>query len=320
MVVGRKRIQAGIPMRPYRGGYERASGLLFRGVVVATYELDNSNHPEAVATEGVDAVAIYCDVLIYSSMWNQRFQFLKSVLVSQDIGGMHRGRVWKPRAAKLDVTEPNQQALDLDRKANPANLDGDHVLVGFIDDNLNQPVILRGIPHPSADTGNEVKEPGKRMRLKVADGDPDFWKHHGGFYGISDAGDFVVDLTEAYSGEGLKADGTERPAAEDGTTGNYLVKLPKSGKVTVQIEGGASFDLDLKDSDAKMTLGDGAVSMAVAERIQTLYNTLKTKLDAADIHVHPDAFGGTGVTTVPVVAPVFDTKIVSDKAKMPDTT
>ncbi len=310
------RIQAGIPLRPQPSNYASAGGLLLRGVVTVTYELDNGDHPETDTAAGEDPVAIYCDVLIYSGLWNQRFQYLRAVLVTQEVGGIHRGRVWKPRASKIDITESD---IDLNRATNPANLDGDHVLVGFLDDNLNQPAILRGIPHPAADTGNAEKEAGKRIRLKVADGDPDFWKHHGAFFGVSDAGDFVVDTTEAYVGPDLETNGNERSAAEDGSTGNYAVKLPKGSTVTVEIEGGANLLLEEKDGDAKITVGDGTQGVCLAQQFQTFWDTdppaSGVKL-SHDQHLHGTAMGPSGIPTI--LFPVFKVAVISTKAKVPD--
>ncbi len=303
-------------MIPRREGFERANGLLLRGVVTTTYELDNTDHPEQDDTGAVDAVAIYCDVLVYSSMWNQRWQMLRTCLVTQEIGGMHRGRVWKPRATTIDITDP-VGGYDLDRATNPAELDGDHVLIGFLDDNLNQPIVIRGIPHPSADTGNEEKIPGKRLRLKIADGDPDFWKHHGGFYGIDDNGDFVVDLTEANKGQTDSA-GKEPEATTDGSSGNYKIKLPENSEFRLLIKDLVSFVLNLGGADATAVLGTGDVSVAIGEKLEALWGTLVGKLNAADAHIHPDAFGGTGPTTIPVVAPVYDTKINSPNLNIPD--
>jgi len=206
------RIQSGVPSKSYNPRFSKANGLNIRGVVTTTYLTDDDNHPIVSRSENTtEGVAVYCDVLCYSSMSSMRFQFLPAVLVSQDIGGMHRGRVWKPRASSIDKTG---DAIDYDGLTNPADLDGDHVLVGFIDDNLNQPVILRGIPHPSADIGNEDRAVGNRIKLKAIDGDPDFWKHHGSFYGISNDGDFVTDTRFANDGE-LEGDDQNKLAHED---------------------------------------------------------------------------------------------------------
>ena len=209
--------QASIPKveRLMRG--QRANGLLLRGCVTATYLVDST---ERVGNDsywlGETPVACYCDVLCYSGIPGQRWIFLRKVLVSQDRGGIHNGKVWKPRAAKIDITEVEFVA---DGGTNPANWDGDHVLVGFMEDNLNLPIILRGIPHPAQDTGGTEKEVGHRLRLKVADGDPDFCKHYGSFYGLDEKGDFTVDLTQAYSAD-LEANGNEPAPPGDGSVGS----------------------------------------------------------------------------------------------------
>ena len=93
------RIQSGVPSEMHPIRTHSARGLLLRGVVTATYLIDDSSHPER--RDNSEPLAVYCDVLIYSSMARQQFNFLPKVLVSQETGGMHRGRVWKPRAATL---------------------------------------------------------------------------------------------------------------------------------------------------------------------------------------------------------------------------
>jgi hypothetical protein len=229
----------------------------------------------------------------------------------------------------MDVTGA---ALDANKVTNPANLDGDHVLIGFLNDSLSEPIILKGLPHPITDTGQEdggAAEAGHRLLLKVADGNPDFWKHRGAFYGVSDDGDFVVDLTRAYATD-LDSEGKQPTPPADGTTGNYKVKIPTASKLTVEIAGGDNLELDLKDGNAKLTLGDGAVSVAVADHLATLYNGLKSKLDTFDGHTHgagtlqdsvPAACSGsTAGPSVTVGAAVWDSDIESDKLTIPDTT
>jgi hypothetical protein len=313
-------LQSGVPKTRRQGRAGKANGLLLRGVVVVTYVFDDPGHPEVDLD---DRATVYCDCVVFTNIPGSRWHLLPSVLVSQDHGGIHRGRVWKPRAASLDITG---SAVDMNKATNPANLDGDHVLIGFLNDNLNEPVILKGLPHPAADTGQADEDAGHRLRLKVADGDPDFWKHRGAFYGISDDGDFVADLTQAYATD-IGADGKQPTPPADGTTGNYKVKLPAASKLTVEIAGGDSLELDLKDANAKLTLGDGTKSVAVAEWLDALYTTAISGIKAVfDAHVHTSAAPGSPTGTpvlppaVPVTFPAWNTKIVSNKAKIPDTT
>ncbi len=213
------RVQSGTPSGPRRG----SNGLLLRGAVTATYLIDDDSHPEK--RKGSEPVAVYCDVMTYSSMSTQRFSFLPKVLVSQEIGhGMQRGRVWQPRAATLDKTN---EGIDYDNLTNLGELDGDHVLVGFMDDSLHEPVILRGIPHPSADVGNEENIAGRRLRLVDGDGDPDLHKHHGSFYGIDTDGGFQIDTRFANDGE-LLVDGKEKAPSGAFGAGDVILKLPLS--------------------------------------------------------------------------------------------
>lgn len=301
--------QASIPKIEKMMNGHTPNGLLLRGCVTATYLVDTP------ARQGNDShwlgetpMACYCDVMCYSGIPGQRFIFLRKVLVSQERGGIHNGRVWKPRAATLDITGD----YVADGGTSPANWDGDHVLVGFMDNKPNMPVILRGIPHPAQDTGGIEKDKGHRLRLKVADGDPDFCKHYGSFYGLDDNGDFIVDLTQAYQ-EDLAGTGDEPAPPGGGAVGNFLVKLPAASKLTVQIDGGASIVLDLKDGNAKLTLGDGAKHVAIVEALQTFWGNFKSIFDA---HTHPTGVGPSGPPAAP--APAWDSTINSTKVAIPN--
>jgi hypothetical protein len=331
------RIQAGVPLRAIN--HERlANGLLLRGVVIATYVSDDDGHPRSGATGSHAPKAVYCDVIVYSSIPGSRWLFFKAVLVSQSRGGMHRGDIWKPRAATVDVSGGR---LD-PQSSNPAYLDGDHVLIGFLNDSLDQPVILRGLPHPNVDAGQEEAAFGQRMKLKAVDGDPEFWRHHGTRWGADKDGNFEIDSTFANNGA-LEATGKEAAPPTDGK-GTQTFKLPQDAnfeiilydmsspespsevmkfsiqkdKVNIQIAQGENLTLLEKDGNAALTLGDGAVKAAIADHLQTFYNTLKGKLDAFDAHKHPSGTGPTGTPDVVIAADVWDTDINSQKLTFPD--
>jgi hypothetical protein len=308
------RLQAGIPTRPALQTLQQANGLLLRGVVTATYVSDSEGHPALNDPDAGVPTAVYCDVLCYSYRSNQRWSFLPRVLVSQDQGSMHGGKIWKPRATTMDISGVT---LDVTVGANIGNLDGDHVLVGFMDDNLALPVILRGIPHPQFDLANDAQDVGHRMKLELADGDPDFWKHKGVFYGVTNAGDFVVDTTMSYA-EDLTAEGHEPDPPEDGTSGNYQVKLQKGAVVHIQIEDGETLKVELKGGDAQLTLGDGAKHVAIAEALKSLYNSLKQKLDTYDTHVHPTGMGPSGPPNPMCQCPAWESAIESSTLALPE--
>ncbi len=342
MIVGAgTRLQAGIPKvraRPRRN----ANGMLLPGVVTATYVTDTVGHPYAGA-EAAAATAVYCDVLVYPSIGGQRWFGLEKVLVAQDGSGLHKGRIWKPRATTMNFAD------DLDAEMtdnNPAYLDGDHVLVGFMNDNMSQPVIIRSLPHPSLDLGREDATLGQRMKLVEADGDPDFFRHHGVHWGVADNGDFVVDTTFANDGD-LDSNGYEA-APPTGGTGAQTHDLPQDAKfeavfwdmtdpdspveasrftfqkdkLHVKIATGDSLVVSGKDGDATLVLGDGAVKVAIADHLATLWGQLKA---SADAHQHtyaapliPSGTLVTAPTVPPEVVPAWSTSIESTKAKIPD--
>lgn len=303
------RIQEGIPRRPASRGEQRAGGLMLRGVVMATYVSDSPGHPHEEDTSN-PPVAVYCDVLVMPSISRQRWFGLRGVLVSQPRGGMHHGAVWKPRATTVNLSSSLDSSGAI---ANPAYLDGDHVLIGFLNDNLSQPVILAGLPHPSTDMGNETKDLGFRMKLKVADGDPEIWKHHGIWWGVTDAGDFLVDTTYANNGK-LAADGKEAAPKTDGSAGNFTVRLPSGAKLILKIADGASIEWSGSAATAQLIVGNGAVKAAIADHLQQLWGTLKSWLEAVTV---PTGMGPSG-TPINTPATAWNTNINSNQLKFPD--
>ncbi|NIR15124.1 MAG: hypothetical protein GWN86_14760, partial [Desulfobacterales bacterium] len=143
---------------------------------MATYVTDDPNHPKALDLLNRPS-AVYCDVLTYNSIPGRRWAGFKKVLVSQDQGGLHDEKLWVPRATKTNLFG----TLNEGEGANPADMDGDHVLIGFMNDSLNEPIILKALPHPAKDLGNDLYPVGKRLKLKRVDGNPDFIKHNGVF-------------------------------------------------------------------------------------------------------------------------------------------
>lgn len=323
-VVGKgTRIQSGTP-RTMPNPKRRANGLLLRGVVTNTYVIDSDGHPAEDYDDAHKPTAVYCDVLVLPSISGQRYFGIKKVLVAQDVQGLHRGRIWKPRPAKLDWLD----GLDINGGSDPAYIDGDHVLVGFMNDSLDQPVILKSLPHPSLDLGREDFEIGTRMKLTEADKDPDLTRHHGVFWGVDDLGNWIQDSTFGNDGS-LDDQGKEADPPTDGTKGNQTVNLPMDSKFTINLmdmsdpknpapkvtievaKGGETVDikdpggkwvlkvaegtntltLEKADADAKLTLGDGAVHAAIFEHLQTWWDTqVKPKLDAFDAHQHLNTY------------------------------
>jgi hypothetical protein len=330
------RIQAGVPSGPAEAR-RSARGLLLRAVVLKTYVLDSKGHPRMEwATRASGApTAVYCDVLAMPDQPGQRWVSLHGVLVSQPgPSGIHRGRMWRPRPSSKDLSGPT---AELDQTTNPAALDGDHVLVGFLGNDLDQPIILASLPHPLQDNGHSTGPAGQRLRLLEADGDPDLTRHHGVAWGVNNDGDWQVDSSRATRGE-IDALGAEPAPPTDGR-GAQTHSLPKDAKfkvvlldmtnpaapveklalsldssgLSLQMEG-ATLASAGKDALATLTVGDGAKNVALANPLEILYNAFK---DVFTAHTHVDSIGGTTQPTA-AVAPAWDAAIASTKVKVPN--
>jgi hypothetical protein len=166
------------------------------------------------------------------------------------------------------------------------------------------------------------------MRLLEQDGHPRLQKHRGVVWGTDTDGNFLIDARRAHDGE-YQADGSEPDPANDGSTGNFLMQLPQNSTVTIQINGGATLVLTDQDGNATLTLGDGAVRLAVADHLEALYNQLRTEIQTWSqtflAHTHLYIFGPTGPAsagTPPGTAlnpPAWDSRINSSKVAVPDT-
>lgn len=308
-------------------------GLFLRGVVLATYVQDDPVHPEASFTANPGGV--FCDVYIYSGMAQYRHGVLPNCMVTQ-VGGCHDGHRWLPKATSHDFTGSD---LDVPGAPNLADFDGDHVVVSFLDGGkIDQPIILGTVPHPSEDNGKaDDGSKGHRKGLKLVDGRPDQWKHHGTLYGVEANGDFTIDSRFANDGQ-LDASGAEAAPPTDGK-GAHTHKLPKDARWKVELhdmsnpasplivaaleftetaldlglDQGAALNVGGKDSNATLTVGDGAVSVTIADRMQTFWASFKSLLQP---HVHPSAMGPTGPTST--VFQDWDTTINSTKITIPD--
>lgn len=330
------RTQNGIPVR-FRRENSNPNGLLLKAVVTATYVTDSEEHPKINDTINTPSV-VYCDVVVYSNMSYCRWFSLSKVLVSQKRGGIHNDDIWKPKAVSKNILGD----FNSTKGSNPGSLDGDHVLIGFINNSFNEPIIIRGIPHPSRDIYNESNELGKRIKLKLVDGDPDLVKHHGVFHGVTDSGDYVVNTV--YANDGTTDDlGKEPLPSVTGETGNQIHSLPENSEYSIEFKNVSdpinpvnvvtlvikAVDNNIevfKDGENVITindsglssilqLGNGVVSVAIATHLKTLYNNL---YNAIFSHVHPVGSPNTGSPIFSSPLPIWDVSIESDRLTIPD--
>jgi hypothetical protein len=95
------------------------------------------------------------------------------------------------------------------------------------------------------------------------------------------------------------------------------VTINKDGSINIKIKDGKTLEIKDKDGDAKLTLGDGAKSVAIAEALEQLWNKLKQQGDIFDNHLHSSGVGPTGPPTPTLSIPSWNDAIVSKTMKLP---
>ena len=96
----------------------------------------------------------------------------------------------------------------------------------------------------------------------------------------------------------------------------HAIRLDKDG-YHFEVEGGDSFHVSGKDSDATAFLGNGAVKVAIANHLQTFYTTAITGIKPTfDDHIHPTGMGPSGKPVTQF--PSWNSAINSSKLTIPD--
>jgi hypothetical protein len=299
-----------------------ARGLLLRGVVLRVYAPGEGTSNDQITSE----VSSYCDVFVYSSRAYRHTGILTDCLISQDFASIYDGEVRQLRPSSQIL---ESETLDVNKIGNPADLDGDHVLIGFLDGDFGLPVVLRQIPHPfqSSDYGlpEAVDTPGHRAKPKEGDPSVRLTRHKAAFYGIREDGSIILDASRGRDTQ-VGKDGKESPldtssagppitlrVRPGGTVRLEVVSNPddpdnsnnpKSYEVLVANDGVRvrnnnenNLILQGGETNATLALGSATHHVAIVEHLADLYAELKTRLDAFDTrfesHVHASTFGPT---------------------------
>lgn len=221
--------QSGMPKVTPQERQYRPNGLMVRGVVLAVYRI----RPNASSSE--DALRLpeegrqtcmYCDVLAYTTVPGQKNRVIYRCLINTFRGGVHEGRLWAPRAAKRDLRSGKAVTTESVKRAAPHDLDGDHVLVGWMDNDFNHPVVICGVPHPrtSVGVGIAADEIGGEVEQIV---------HRGAYMGFDGRGNFSLDTRTAHGGF-YDAELNQPPPPLDGTSGSIFIAAQPGAQLSVQ--------------------------------------------------------------------------------------
>lgn len=198
-----------------------AGGMLLPGVILKVYRPDDRLEREDL-DESLNPT-VTCRVLIYAP---RKRAVIDNVPILSHLLGVNDAEVWIPREAKLDLSGRSLtvEGGGSEKPTPPAQMDGDHVVVGFLCDDLNQPIIVGRLPHP------------KTRRRPTSSGSPLYqlerWVRsiH---MGVTEAGDILVDTTKASDGT-VDNQGAEQASS---TSGNVTLALKQTAKLRIEIDG-----------------------------------------------------------------------------------
>jgi hypothetical protein len=254
-------LQSGARSRPENAHQEitNVQGWIARAVVLQVYYTDEDDlESQRMITADVRTYGLHSRMLV-------------KVPVLQRVQGVHDQDLYIPRPCSQDlnggplITEPT----DTQGPTPAHDVDGDHVLVGFWDNDPGQPFIFPfALPHPKSNG-----EP------KAADGRQRVIRHHGIAVRWSDTSDFEIDATSAALPD-LVAQGAEASASgsggrvtiktKDGAGAVSQVALDASGGVLVEAGGGS----------CKVELVKDATALVEAATTATMKGGALVELDA----------------------------------------
>jgi hypothetical protein len=252
------------------------TGIARGGVVTPSYGPEGNperyaahrytEHVRAVVTdvysrldEQTQSKALYCDAYTYGS---HGVSLITGILVTYPYAGIHEATLRIPRKTQGTIST-NTRGGGGDRSTiDPVYMDGDHILVGFLDGRESTPVLVAYLPHPSADVGVGADAVlGERVTPHVADASVSYDIHQGSYCGIDQSGSFVVDTTSANLGRsgdttsegggGQEASGTE-VASASASAGNTAL----AGNVTFNLKAnsGVTFAFGEGEGASRMTI------------------------------------------------------------------
>jgi hypothetical protein len=100
-----------------------------------------------------------------------------------------------------------------------------------------------------------------------------------------------------------------------GVLGKNTLKLAPAG-LLLKLDDGATLNVQNKDADATLKLGDGAVHATIVEHLKTLYEDLKSYIENAIVNTGMGPSATILASNGP--APAWDTAIESTKVSFPD--
>jgi hypothetical protein len=262
----------------------------FRAVVVATRTIDEPGNLRGVSVE--------CDVILVHTQ-----VAVRAVPVLQRTHGVNNAMLWIPRPTTRQIGgtgQPLNVTRVLSRRGafvgEPTplgELDGDMVLVDYIEGNPDLPIIIGALPHEQTNrlvNGETGWREGQGAETRGVPNRDEFYLHHqGAEVRVSETGDVLIDTVGAYE------DGSTEDAGAD--SGQVRVRVKDTQRLTIAMgededvlevwKDGGQLRVDLGEgASERLVLGDIFKSYIDAQftRINTFWTSI------FNLHTHS---GGT---------------------------
>lgn len=213
---------------------------VYRAIVLKTYATDAPERTEGSRSTSSRTYEVECDILLTKSL-----VFYSRVPVLQPSHGVSDANLWIPRETTTTVGSLLPLAPNLTRVSrrgtpvfplppNPDSLDGDQVLVQFVEGDVEKPIIVGAMSHASTRrkviAGSGWSESDFGLTRGTAHRDERYIRYRGVEFRINDAGDVLIDTVGATTDQA-----TETPNPLSG--GNVRVRIKPTQRFTIQIEG-----------------------------------------------------------------------------------
>jgi hypothetical protein len=276
------------PMQPKLG--------LYRGVVLRTVTprlADGSPNPESFRQFQVE-----CDVILISSQ-----VFLRQVPVLQRAYGVNNAAPWIPKATTRTLS--GNRALNFNvRSARgqfvgpvPAfdDLDGDMVLVEFVEGHLDYPVITGALTHERSNRelreGTGWSEGTAAAKRGTPESEEHYLHHKGAEVRINDDGEVLIDTVGAYTDETTENASTAK--------GDVRVRVKDTQKLTIAMGNDEDVLEVWKDgSQLRVDLGEGAAErLVLGDGFRAFLNSFLSTEFALHQHLPGTFTNGGGAVT-----------------------
>ena len=246
-----------------------ALGMMTRAVVIRVYPADDGSWAGRAWSDGANR-GVAADVRTYGSRSSRN---LYHVPVLQLRHGLQDEEVWIPRPSRIAIAGGMlvTEASTSGPRPTPAEgLDGDHVLVGFLENDPAQPVVLPfTMGHPAS-------------KRKIVGSEGHVWRRrfNGVLVEVDRNGNYVVDATGAAK-------------EELGPGGSEISNSGTGGKVTIKTKNGVGGEASIEiDSSGNIAINAAPLSKVTVDSLAEVCGATDAQVRGTNFYLAFNTFIG----------------------------